>query len=137
MAVSSQFTALIKDLLAPLEPIVIRRMFSGAGVFRDGQMFALIVGEALYLKADETGRGAFLAEGMGPFTYATTGGTNTINSYWRAPDRLLDEPEELVEWGRRAIATAQRLRKSAKPGRNQIPGGLRPSRGRSKTPRVP
>jgi DNA transformation protein len=29
-------------------------------------------------------------------------------SYWRMPDRLLDDPEELAQWARVAQDTAQR-----------------------------
>ena len=27
-------------------------------------------------------------------------------SYWRAPERLYDEPDEFVEWARRALAVS-------------------------------
>ena len=33
----------IRDLFAEFGPVTIRRMFSGAGIFRDGLMFGLIV----------------------------------------------------------------------------------------------
>jgi DNA transformation protein and related proteins len=29
-------------------------------------------------------------------------------SYWRRPDRLLDEPDEMVDWSRVALAAALR-----------------------------
>jgi DNA transformation protein len=33
-------------------------------------------------------------------------------SYWRAPDRLYDDPDELARWARDALAAAHR---SARP----------------------
>ena len=73
-----------------------------------GTMFALVSNDTLYFKADETTRADFEAEGMDAFTYATKGGRNTLISYWRAPERLFDEPDEMLAWARKALATAQR-----------------------------
>jgi len=106
MAVGSEFRAFVAELLAPVGPVSIRDMFSGAGVFLDGRMFALIVEETLYLKTDAATRLAFLAEGCGPFTYATKAGRRALVNYHALPERLLDEPEELAEWARRALAVA-------------------------------
>ncbi len=39
--------------MAGFGPVTVRPMFGGAGIFRDGLMFALIADEVLYLKADE------------------------------------------------------------------------------------
>jgi DNA transformation protein len=30
-------------------------------------------------------------------------------SFWRAPDRLFDEPDELLRWARSALAAARRV----------------------------
>jgi DNA transformation protein len=109
----------LTDVLRPLGGIAARRMFGGAGVFRDGLMFGLISDEVLYLKADATTRPAFEAEDLGPFTYGTKNGDRVLTSYWRAPDRLLDDDEEMRDWCRRAAdvaargATAKSSRKSA------------------------
>ena len=32
----------------------------------------------------------------------------TVGSYWQLPARLFDDSEELAEWARAALATAQR-----------------------------
>ena len=93
-------------------PITVRRMFGGAGVFRDGLMFALIADEVVYLKADETTEGDFKVEGLSPFTYQTKRNPRTVMSYWRAPERCLDDPDEMTDWCRKAFAVAL---KSTKP----------------------
>lgn len=107
MTVSPRFVELVKELLAPLGPVSVRRMFGGAGVYCDAVVFAFIDDDALFFKTDEAGRTAFEAEGMGPFTYTTKHGPGTLLSYWRAPERLLDEPDEMVVWARRAIGVSQ------------------------------
>ena len=74
-------------------------------------MFALVARGTLYLKADRETVAAFEAEGQGPFAYAAKGakgGRHTIMSYWRAPDRLYDDPDELAIWARDALAAAHR-----------------------------
>lgn len=125
MASSAGFLEFLAEQLAGLGPVSIRRMFGGAGVYADGVMFALVSDDTLYFKADETARANFEAEGMGAFTYATKDGRNTLTSYWRAPERLFDEPDEMLAWARKALATAKRA--SAK--KNPRKGGLRPKKG--------
>jgi DNA transformation protein and related proteins len=102
----------IADLFAPFGPVNIRRMFSGAGIFRDGLMFGLIVRDVIYLKADETSTGDFEREGCGPFTYTRGRASGRPSEhalpYWRLPERLYDDPDELAEWAQRAFAIAQR-----------------------------
>src|SRR3954454_8741951 len=83
-------------------------MFSGAGVFSDGLMIALVVDDVIYLKADDSFIPLFEREGQAPFSYRTRDGKRTLNSYWRMPERLYDEPDELAEWARLALAAARR-----------------------------
>jgi DNA transformation protein len=114
MTASEGFIEHLKDALRALGAVSVRRMFGGAGVYADSVMFALVADDTLYLKADETTRGAHEAEGLGPFVYRGHGKTVTM-SYWRAPERLLDDPDEMAEWARRALAAARRGA-AGKPG---------------------
>ncbi len=59
----------IRDLFVQFGPVTVRRMFSGAGIFRDGLMFGLIVRDVIYLKADDISIADFEREGCTPFTY--------------------------------------------------------------------
>ncbi len=103
----------IRDLFAPFGPVTVRRMFSGAGIFADGLMFGLVVRDVIYLKVDDGNRADFEREGCAPFTY-TRGKKSGRPSqhaalpYWRLPERLYDDPDELAEWARRAFAAAER-----------------------------
>jgi DNA transformation protein len=71
----------------------------------------LVARGVLYFKADGDGAARFSAEGCAPFDYATKSGKRTITSYWRVPDRLLDEPDELAEWARVALSAARAAKK--------------------------
>ena len=102
----------IRDLFAAFGPVTVRRMFSGAGIFADGLMFGLIVRDVIYLKADDMSIADFEREGCAPFTY-TRGKKSGRPSehalpYWRMPERLYDDPDELAVWARRAFAAAER-----------------------------
>ena len=120
----------IRDLFGDFGPVDIRRMFGGIGVFADGLMIALVTSDdVFYLKADDATIPAFEQEGLGPFSYATKNGEHTLTSYWRMPDRLYDDPEELARWARDAHAVA--LRKAAtaaKPHARTAKRALRPAR---------
>ena len=108
MTASAPYIEWLKDVLRPLGAIAVRRMFSGAGVYCDGVMFAIINGDQLYLKTDSVGAAAFAAEGQSPFVYATKRGSGQLKSYWQAPDRLSDDSDDLIAWARRALVIARR-----------------------------
>ena len=119
MPVSPGYVAMLCELLEALGQVSVRRMFGGAGVYAESVMFAIVDDDQLYLKTDDAGAALFEAEGMGPFTYRTKSGEGTLKSYWRAPERLLDEPEEMVVWARRALQVA--LSSAVKPAKTTKP----------------
>jgi DNA transformation protein len=108
MAISEDFLDFLKDQLRGLGPITARRMFSGAGIYCDGIIFALLLRDALHFKVDDANRAAYEAEGMQPFTYQARGKPVRMEAYWRVPERLLDDPDEMLEWARAALAAGRR-----------------------------
>lgn len=107
----------IRELFAQFGPVTVRRMFSGAGISVDGITFGLVIRGAIYLKVDDESIPAFEREGSQPFTYQRAQGRSKLvsMSYWRLPERLYDDPDELATWAARAFAVAQR--KKAVQGR--------------------
>jgi TfoX/Sxy family transcriptional regulator of competence genes len=60
-------------------------------------------------RVDDDNRTAFKeTESFPPLDYQKKGGTIDL-SFWRAPERLFDEPDELVIWARAALAAARRV----------------------------
>jgi DNA transformation protein and related proteins len=116
----------IRDLFAPFRPVAIRRMFSGAGIYADGTIFALMLRGALYLKVDDTNRADFEREGCGPFTYTRGKGKAAKQHtlpYWRLPERLYDDPDELAAWAEKALAVSERSKlsgRTTKPRRSNV-----------------
>ena len=100
---------LLPELLEPLGGVSIRRMFGGRGVFKDGLMFALMSSRGVfYFKADDETAAAFAAEGCEQWSPEMKGRVMPM-PYWRAPERLFDEPDEFADWARAAYAAARRI----------------------------
>jgi DNA transformation protein len=104
----------LRELLAPLGPVTVRRMFGAAGVFADGLCFAIAIRGELYLKTDEETRAAFAAAGSAPFIYERRGVAREM-SFWRLVAEAYDDVGELKHWGGLALAAARRA--AAKPAR--------------------
>jgi DNA transformation protein len=109
MVASDTFAEFLREQLAPLGRVTMRRMFGKAGVFCDGLMFGMVADDTLYFRVDDHNRAVFEeAESFPPLNYESKGRTIDL-SFWRAPDRLFDEPDELVRWARVALAAAGRV----------------------------
>ena len=109
MVASDSFAEFLREQLAPLGRVTMRRMFGKTGVFCDGLMLGMVRDNTLYFRVDDDNRAAFKeAESFPPLNYAKKGRTIDL-SFWRAPERLWDEPDELVTWARVALAAARRV----------------------------
>jgi DNA transformation protein len=106
MALDPRLSELAEELFGAVGRISVRNMFGGGGVYCDGVMFALIADGVIYLKADAQSQANFEAEGLGPFVYQGKAKPVAM-SYWRMPERLLDDPDEAVAWGRDAVRAAR------------------------------
>jgi DNA transformation protein and related proteins len=109
MVASDSFAEFLKEQLAPLGRVTMRRMFGKTGVFCDGLMLGMVTDNTLYFRVDDCNRAAFQeAASFPPLNYKKKGSTIDL-SFWRAPERLFDEPDELVTWARIALAAAGRV----------------------------
>ena len=128
MTASREFCAHLADLLGGFGAVTIRRMFGGAGVFRDGLMFALVAYDTLYLKVDAQTRPDFERAGMGPFTYEGHS-EPVMMAYFQAPPEAMEDGELLADWARRAYDVALRAKaaKAKRPAKRKAPA--KPSAG--------
>ena len=114
MAWSKEFRDFVLDQLAALGNIKSRSMFGGAGIYNDTLMFALIADDQLYFRVDEQTRARFAAAGQTPFTYPGRGKSadKTIEMpYYTVSLDLLEDPTEVVDWARDAVAAAERAKR--------------------------
>src|SRR5437762_12930068 len=109
MVASDTFAEFLREQLAPLGRVTMRRMFGKSGVFCDGLMFGMVRDDTFYFRVDDHNRAAFKeAQSFPPLNYEKKGSAIDL-SFWRAPERLFDEPDELVTWARAALAAARRV----------------------------
>jgi len=97
------------ELLSPMGPTRARRMFGGFGLYADDVFLALVQGEQLYLKVDDTSRAQFESAGCRPFIYDAAGKSVALG-YWTAPDEAMESPALMMPWARLAFAAALRAR---------------------------
>lgn len=109
MVASDSFAEFLREQLAPVGRIAMRRMFGKTGVFCEGLMLGMVSGDTLYLRVDDGNRTAFREAAVFPPLRYEKQGVVLDLSFWRVPDRLFDEPDELVTWARAALAAARRV----------------------------
>jgi len=109
----------IAELFSAFGPVSIRRMFGAAGLYSDGVFFAIVDDGVVYLKADDETQPRFKDEGCKPLVYRSRGRDIAL-SYWRVPERLYDDPDELAAWARQACGAALRAR-TKKPRKTAAP----------------
>ena len=129
MVASDTFADFLREQFAPLGRVTVRRMFGKTGVFCDGVMLGVVTENTLYFRVDDQNR-AILSEAAAfpPLNYVKKGQTIDL-SFWRAPERLFDEPDELIAWARAA------WRRHA--GLQRHENGRRQSQNRSRENRKP
>jgi len=124
MVASASFAEFLREQLAPLGRVTMRRMFGKTGVFCDRLMFGMVTDNVLYFRVDDHNQAAFEeAAAFPPLSYEKKGSTIDL-SFWCAPERLFDEPDELVTWAQSALAAAGRVaakRDRAVPKRKSKP----------------
>lgn len=118
MSINPEFAEYLQDQLASFGAVAIRRMFGGAGLFRDGLMFGLVARETLYLKTADANRVDFEAAGMMRFTYQRNSKTMYL-SYHEVPADVLEDADLLSEWAGKAFAVAHATKASAPPKRKR------------------
>jgi DNA transformation protein len=113
MAERPEFLEMVLDQLEPLGRVSARRMFGGFGLYCEGDFFALVDDDALYLKADDATRPDFEDWSPGRFTYRRMGKEQSL-SYYEVPLDALEDGDELCEWARKAIEAMRRSKALAK-----------------------
>jgi DNA transformation protein len=83
MSRRSEFVEFIAEQMSFVGGLRVRAMFGGYGVYRDDRIFAIIVDDKPYFKADSVTRAEFEEKGLSPFTYVARG-----KSVTRCPGRF-------------------------------------------------
>lgn len=105
------------ELFSDLDEVSARRMFGGAGLYKEGVMFALLAYEAVWLRADPEFAMDLEAEGSAGRFETERDGRSSHLPYWRLPEAALDDPEAAAALARRAWGIAARLKAAPAPSR--------------------
>jgi len=116
MALSDEFVDYIVDQFSAWGSISVRKMFGGAGLYRNGMMFGLIADDVAYLKVDDSNRSLYEEAGSGPFQPYPD--KPTTMSYYEIPPDILEDPVSLGQWADRSLAIqSDRKNKEAREDR--------------------
>lgn len=88
----------LRDDLAPLGDVTVKKMFGGFGVFESGVMFALV---------DRDGTPFLRAVAATEARYIEAGSNKHGMPYWSIPDRVLADDGLLLEWAGEALEVAR------------------------------
>ena len=113
MAVSVSFRTYLLEQLGQVRPVTCRPMFGGLCFFAEGRAFALVAGDTLYFKVDDSNRPDFVAAGRGPFL--PFGDPLKPMQYYQLPEEVLEDPDLLAVWMAKAIAVAMKAKPKPKP----------------------
>jgi DNA transformation protein and related proteins len=112
----SEFVALVLEQMAGTGAPRVRAMFGGHGIYDGDVMFAIVIADTLYLKADDETRAEFEARGLRPFSYAARGRAITL-TYFEAPPEVFEQATVMRTWMQKALGAALRAaNKRAAPG---------------------
>lgn len=110
MPVSEDYLQFVLDQLADVKGVYARRMFGGAGLYREGIMFGLVADDRAYLRVDDSNRASFEDAGSGPFHPY---GAKAMMPYYEVPVDVLEDPGDFCAWAREALAAAVRGRRAS------------------------
>jgi DNA transformation protein and related proteins len=106
------FKEFVLDQLSALPDMRARAMFGAHGLYCDDKFFGILEEGRLFFKTSAKTEGDYTARGMEPFTYTKKGRTITV-AYHEVPPDVLEQPNELILWARKAIGLATTSNKKA------------------------
>ena len=114
MNAKAEFENFVAEQISAFGPINQKRMFGALAFYHHGVIIGMAIDDALYLKADDQTKSSFESEGLPQFTYGHRSGKQIGMSYWKAPERCLDDPDEMKIWCKLAYQAALRAKKPEK-----------------------
>lgn len=105
----------LKDIFASLGDIVVKRLFSGKGVYHRGLIVGAVMDGEILLKADAVSEAQFAAAGSTQWVYTYPDGRTIKMPYWTMPGDALDDQDQLGSWLKLAYAAALRSNTTKRP----------------------
>ena len=118
MPLSPGFTAYAEELIAGFGKVEIRKMFGGAGVYRNGVGFGILDDDTFFIKADTAFGAELKKQGARPWSYSVKkDGTVRDIAYWSMPAAAADDGDEASALAKRSFEIAKKAaaEKAKKP----------------------
>ena len=103
----NSFIDYVSDLLSRFGDIRVKSMFGGYGIYCNNIIFAIMVSDDLYFKADKILGKEFEDIGSYPFTYNARDKT-VLMSYYKIPIDIIEDEERLEYWFHKSYKVARR-----------------------------
>lgn len=109
-----------KELLEAVGPITHRKMFGGAGLYADGVIFAILIRDEIFLKADDALGAELEAAGGARWVYQSSKRDTPVSMpYWRLPEDAYDDADAAAAWARKALEVARTAPKKSTSARSR------------------
>jgi DNA transformation protein len=120
----SEYLNYIMESMAFIRGLRVRDMFGGYGLYQDDLIFAIVVKDVLYLRADAAVAREFSSRNLQPFTYTVQDRSVTMQ-YFEAPPDVFEQPELMLELTQKALGAALRAKKPPNKALQRTPLTLR------------
>lgn len=109
MMVTNEYLDYLRDRLAFLGEIRVKKMFGGAMIYHSELPFALVADDTLYFRAGEGNRADF--ETAGTSLFKPYPDKPMTMPYGEVPGEVLEDNEALAGWAAKALDAARSSRK--------------------------
>jgi len=117
----------VKEALEPLGRVTMRRMMGGATLYLDGTVFAILLDDRIWFKADAESDVVWDAEGCERFTYSFKDGRVGTMNYRRGPLDAYDDADAMRRWAGIALEAGLCAAARKKPRKKKLDAGSGPA----------
>lgn len=110
MSVNEGFMEHIQQMLSEIDGFVVKKMFRGAGLYVDGNIFGIVNEATMYLKTDAAYQDEFISRGMERFQPFK--GKTMKMPYYEVPPDVLEDSGVLKEWSLRSLRITEISKRS-------------------------
>lgn len=100
-------TYILEEALGHVSGMNVRPMFGAYGMYKDGIFFALIEDGELFFKVNDLTVGEYKKRESRQFTYPMKNGEISKLNYWKVPEEILENRDEVILWIETAVNVAR------------------------------
>lgn len=109
MHVDDDYIKYVLDQLDRMDGVSSRKMFGGAGIYKEKLMFGLIADNVFYLKVDDSNREDYTSRDS--IQFKPWPEKKMMMPYFSVPEEIMEDKDELTTWAVKAFDVAVRTKK--------------------------